>query len=112
MNEVQFLNRVFDLKSLPSTDYRYKDTRGDVLKHMIMNRDWPDDWFCNSGGCMAPTNSSCASSPSLCFQGSARTRGKDFDIVDVGRCGYCLHDAPVHVASRGSHLVLYSAQVL
>jgi hypothetical protein len=48
-DEVQFLARVFDLKSLPSTDSRFGDLSGDLWKHMIMNRDWPDDWFWTDG---------------------------------------------------------------
>jgi hypothetical protein len=49
LNEVEFLGRLFDLKTLPSHDHRYKDMDGDVWKHMVVNRDWDDGWFWTDG---------------------------------------------------------------
>jgi hypothetical protein len=39
---VEFLNRTWDLDSMPSTDYRFKTASGDIWQHMINNSDWDD----------------------------------------------------------------------
>lgn len=44
LEEPDFLARLFDLKSLPSTDSRFKDAYGDIWQHRINNYDWDDDW--------------------------------------------------------------------
>jgi hypothetical protein len=48
LDEVAFLSRMFDLKSLPTTDYRkheFPDMAADVWQHRVNNRDWDDGWF-------------------------------------------------------------------
>jgi hypothetical protein len=41
-----FLSDFFDLKSLPSTDLRYKDAYDDIWKHTVDNAtDWSFDWL-------------------------------------------------------------------
>jgi hypothetical protein len=45
LSEVQFLERIWDLSSLPSNDYRYSDAAGDIYQHRINNYDWDDDWI-------------------------------------------------------------------
>lgn len=45
LNDAQFLNRIFDLSKIPSTDSRYKDAGGDISQHRINNYDWEDDWI-------------------------------------------------------------------
>ena len=40
LEEPDFLNRLFDLKSLPSRDYRYDNAYDDIYKHMVMSNDW------------------------------------------------------------------------
>lgn len=45
MNEVDFLNRLYMLNALPSTDSRYRDAEGDIYQHRINNQDWEDDWI-------------------------------------------------------------------
>jgi hypothetical protein len=44
--EDDFLGRLYDLKRMPSTDYRseYDTAAKDIWKHCVMNSDWPDDW--------------------------------------------------------------------
>jgi AbiJ-like protein/abortive infection Abi-like protein len=44
--EDDFLGRIYDLKRMPSTDYRpeYDNAAKDISKHRVMNSDWPDDW--------------------------------------------------------------------
>jgi hypothetical protein len=44
LDDYDFLSRLYDLKSLPSTDGRFKSFGGDISQHRISNRDWPDDW--------------------------------------------------------------------
>ncbi|MHB8132464.1 MAG: abortive infection family protein, partial [Mobilitalea sp.] len=42
-----FLNRLFKLKELPSTDSRYKDAESDIWKHTVANDDWENGWVFN-----------------------------------------------------------------
>lgn len=44
--EDDFLGRIYDLKRMPSTDYRteFNTAAKDIWKHRVMNSDWPDDW--------------------------------------------------------------------
>ena len=44
LEESEFLSRLFDLASLPSTDGRFKDAAGDIWKHRVVNSDWNEDW--------------------------------------------------------------------
>ena len=46
LEEPDFLARIYDLDSMPSTDSRYKSAVGDIRQHRINNpEDWPDDWI-------------------------------------------------------------------
>ena len=46
LQEDEFLGRIYDLKKMPSTDYRheYNTAAKDIWKHRVMNSDWADDW--------------------------------------------------------------------
>ena len=44
LSEVEFLQRLYDLKSMPSYDHRFKDAAGDIWQHRVNNEDWPEDW--------------------------------------------------------------------
>ena len=45
LEEVEFLQRLYDLESLPSNDSRFEDAAGDIWQHRVNNStDWPDDW--------------------------------------------------------------------
>ena len=44
LDDVEFLARIFDLRTLPSTDSRFDDAAGDIWQHRVNNSDWPDDW--------------------------------------------------------------------
>lgn len=45
LEECEFLSRLYDLSSLPSTDPRFSDATGDILQHRVKNpRDWDDNW--------------------------------------------------------------------
>jgi hypothetical protein len=44
LDEREFLSRLFDLKSMPSNDGRFRNAWGDVGQHRIRNLDWDDDW--------------------------------------------------------------------
>ena len=46
LNEVEFLQRIFDLGNLPSNDPRFQDAARDIWQHRINNPDdWLDDWI-------------------------------------------------------------------
>lgn len=37
---ISFLKRVWPLKSMPSTDHRFRDAEGDIWQHTVNNSDW------------------------------------------------------------------------
>jgi hypothetical protein len=43
MEEPEFLSRLFNLASLPSTDGRFSDAAGDIWQHRVRNFDWEHD---------------------------------------------------------------------
>lgn len=45
LEDVEFLQRLWDLEAMPSTDSRYKDASGDIWQHRWNNHDWDDDWL-------------------------------------------------------------------
>ena len=46
LDEIEFLERIFDLEELPSYDSRFKDAAGDIWQHRVNNpEDWDDDWI-------------------------------------------------------------------
>ena len=49
LEEPEFLGRLFDLSSLPSTDGRFRNAAGDIFQHRINNYDWDDDWVFKDG---------------------------------------------------------------
>ena len=44
IDDVEFLGRIYDLETLPSSDSRYKTVSGDIWQHRVNNEDWEDDW--------------------------------------------------------------------
>ena len=40
LDETEFLSRIYDLESMPSTDPRYENAVGDIWQHRINNYDW------------------------------------------------------------------------
>lgn len=44
LEETEFLNRLYDLSALPSTDSRFDNAEGDIWQHRINNNDWDDQW--------------------------------------------------------------------
>jgi hypothetical protein len=44
LEEPDFLARIWDLGSMPSTDGRFSDAAGDIWQHRVNNFDWDDDW--------------------------------------------------------------------
>ena len=44
LNDVEFLERVFDLKALPSHDTRFDSAAGDIWQHRFNNDDWDVHW--------------------------------------------------------------------
>jgi len=46
LEEVELLERLYDLQSLPSYDSRFSDSAGDIWQHRVNNpQDWDDDWI-------------------------------------------------------------------
>ncbi|WP_250626277.1 abortive infection family protein [Pinirhizobacter soli] len=44
LDDVEFLNRLYDLQKLPSHDIRFPDAAGDIWQHCINNDDWDTYW--------------------------------------------------------------------
>jgi len=42
---MSFLERIWDLREMPSTDNRFKDAYGDIVQHIINNYDWDYDFL-------------------------------------------------------------------
>lgn len=45
LSEIDFLKRLYDLKSLPSFDNRFDNAEGDIWQHTINNDDYEDGWI-------------------------------------------------------------------
>lgn len=45
LSELDFLGRIYDLKSMPSSDYRFANAYGDIHQHTVNNDDWEPYWF-------------------------------------------------------------------
>lgn len=45
LSEIDFLKRIYDLKSLQSFDNRFDDAEGDVWQHTINNDDYEEGWI-------------------------------------------------------------------
>lgn len=44
LEETEFLDRLYDLERLPTTDNRFPNAAGDIWQHRTNNNDWSDDW--------------------------------------------------------------------
>ena len=44
LTESEFLNRLYDLSSMPSTDSRFSNAIDDISQHRYSFSDWDDDW--------------------------------------------------------------------
>lgn len=44
MDEVEFLNQIWNLHLLNSDDPRFKDAYGDVIQHLRDNSDWDEEY--------------------------------------------------------------------
>ena len=44
-SEIDFLDRLYHLEELPSTDRRYNNAKGDIYCHTVSFNDWPKYWF-------------------------------------------------------------------
>lgn len=44
LDELVFLERLYKLKEMPSTDIRFEDAEKDIWQHTINNDDWERDW--------------------------------------------------------------------
>lgn len=44
LDEVVFLDRLYDLDDMQSTDRRFSTAREDIVQHCVTNHDWRTDW--------------------------------------------------------------------
>src|SRR5258708_2945873 len=42
---LDFVSRVWDLRTMPSTDIRFPDAYGDIFQHVVNNHDWDHDFL-------------------------------------------------------------------
>ncbi len=45
LDEIAFLQRVYDLQKMTSMDHRLANAEQDIKQHRLNFRDWPDDWI-------------------------------------------------------------------
>lgn len=45
LSEMDFLARLYDLDTMPSTDSRFSNASGDIWQHTVNNHDWEDYWY-------------------------------------------------------------------
>ncbi len=45
LTAIEFLERLYHLEDMPSTDHRYKNAKGDIYCHTVSFDDWPEFWF-------------------------------------------------------------------
>jgi hypothetical protein len=45
LTAIEFLDRLYHLEDMPSTDHRYKNAKGDIYCHTVSFNDWPEFWF-------------------------------------------------------------------
>ncbi len=45
LEETEFLSRIWDLNSMPSTDGRFENALGDIWQHTVNNYDWGRGWI-------------------------------------------------------------------
>ncbi|MEV4367467.1 hypothetical protein AB0J71_10370 [Nonomuraea sp. NPDC049637] len=45
LDEIAFLDGLYDLDALPSRDTRHPTARGDITQHRMNNCDWENDWI-------------------------------------------------------------------
>ena len=44
LDEIEFLERIYDLDSMPSNDPRFSNAKGEIIQHTINNDDYPFCW--------------------------------------------------------------------
>lgn len=44
LDDCDFMSRLYNLKELPSHDYRFSTAERDIYQHTVMNTDWARDW--------------------------------------------------------------------
>ena len=45
LSDSEFLSRIYDLETLPSTDYRFSSAASDIAQHRDYWTDWDEDWI-------------------------------------------------------------------
>ena len=47
LEDTEFLGRLFNLETLPSTDHRFRNAERDIWQHRVNNDDWMNNWIFN-----------------------------------------------------------------
>ncbi len=47
LEDTEFLGRLFNLETLPSTDHRFTNAEEDIWQHRVNNDDWMSNWVFN-----------------------------------------------------------------
>ena len=63
---ISFLNSIWELRALPSTDSRFVDLMGDIQQHMINNNDWTFEILFGKGARVRPSTAG-GSRPAIFF---------------------------------------------
>jgi hypothetical protein len=50
LEEIEFLERLWNLDTVPSTDNRFQDAHDDIFQHTINNQDWDPGWVFSYSG--------------------------------------------------------------
>ncbi len=45
LNDLEFLDRIYDLESIEPKDDRFESAKGDIAQHRIYNNDWSSYWI-------------------------------------------------------------------
>lgn len=47
LSETEFLSRIYNLNTMPSSDSRFSNAEGDIWQHTVNNNDWDEYWIFN-----------------------------------------------------------------
>ena len=107
LEETDFLNRLYDLSKMKSTDSRFNNAAGDIWQHRVNNNDWDDAWVFHDDRFALKTGSDANFLNFMCeiFHPAVRDENKDWKgllklINDLLRIdGYELYGKS-HISNR------------
>lgn len=110
LTEIEFLSRIYNLKSMPSTDTRFKDAEGDIWQHTINNNDWDENWVFSDPRFQLNTGSDESLLKFLCEMFNPIVRREDQPWVEILKVinkllrydGYELYEVK-HISGRAMY---------